>query len=345
MATFESGKQFKVPIALDPSGNLVTPAEASKDEKHRCPSCQAPVSLQAGQKKARHFRHLPGPMCSPETMEHALAKRIVSSCLERWIHGEGQAPRLVTSCPSCGRIDECEMRGTFDAVIEEYLLPNGLRPDVVALLGGEPIIAVEVRQTHAVEEEKARRIRLPFIEVEAAQIIKSPRRWWAVKSSRCAPCEACLAGLDRRQKEAERLASQQAMAKEHAERIMNFMNSSGLEPLSGYWSSRIADSEVVSCGHCHKLTLSLRLPEYPPRFALDRSSMRPTMKGIDERLWEPRIVFGEWSDDHRRRREKGWLARPVIICLHCSRALSYSSSYKTTEAWKARPRRRYRSQE
>jgi hypothetical protein len=71
--------------------------------------------------------------------------------------------------------------------------------DVVALRGSEPVLAIEVLATHAVEEEKARELSIPWIEVSAEAIVENPYNWAPIrarlKSVHCAECKDYLRKL------------------------------------------------------------------------------------------------------------------------------------------------------
>lgn len=333
-------KKFKLPFAINGAGRLVAPHEANKCDPYTCPGCAAAVSLHAGKIKAHHFHHQPSAECSPETVEHALAKRIISTRLREWMQGQAQPPLLRIPCPRCGQLDQHRMGGRFDEVVEEYTLSNGLRPDVVALRDGEPVVGVEVQHTHAVNDEKAGRLGLRFIEVRAGEVIASPDAWLVVRSSRKTPCGSCKERELRKQHEAARIAASSARREAHRRQVERFAASLGLESFDASgWKGILEDAIITPCRRCRKNTIWMRLPDFGPFFTLDRESMADEMRGIDPRLWEPRIVYSEWKYEGRWWREKGWLVRPVIICLHCGCALRYRSSYATKEEWDNRPRR------
>ena len=69
----------------------------------------------------------------------------------------------------------------------------GLRPDVVLLKSGDPVLGIEVLVTHAVGEVKAGMTLHPWIELDAMKVAGSPRSWkpeagrfpWAGLCPRC----------------------------------------------------------------------------------------------------------------------------------------------------------------
>jgi hypothetical protein len=81
----------------------------------------------------------------------------------------------------------------FDEIAMEKETSAGLRPDVLLLKSGEPVLGLEVLVTHAVDEVKARMTLHPWIELDAMKVAGSPRSWepeagrfpWAGLCPRC----------------------------------------------------------------------------------------------------------------------------------------------------------------
>jgi hypothetical protein len=66
---------------------------------------------------------------------------------------------------------------SFDEVAVERTTSEGLRPDVLLLLGGQPALGIEVRVHHAVDAAKAARTPYPWVEVDAQRVLAAPRAW------------------------------------------------------------------------------------------------------------------------------------------------------------------------
>jgi hypothetical protein len=65
----------------------------------------------------------------------------------------------------------------FDEVAEERATPGGLRPDVLLLRQGSPVLGIEVLVTHAVDAAKAARTSHPWVELDALQVLAAPGAW------------------------------------------------------------------------------------------------------------------------------------------------------------------------
>jgi hypothetical protein len=194
-----------VPAALDGEGRLLRPAQA-KPGIHTCPGCGARVVLRAGEVRVRHFAHGPGS-CSAETALHAAAKRLLVEVVEAHRRG-GPAPAVRRTCPGCERTWDTPVP-EVDGAIAEHVLRGGLRPDVVLLTAGVPALALEVRVRHAVDAAKAARLPLPFLELDAGDVLAAPLAWSPLAES-AAPgvCPSCAARRERDARELARLAAE-----------------------------------------------------------------------------------------------------------------------------------------
>jgi hypothetical protein len=82
----------------------------------------------------------------------------------------------------------------FDQVEVEKSNPDGLKPDVLLSNKGLPILGIEVVVTHAVDAAKAGKLNHPWIEVEARQVLRSPRSWKPVQMNHpwSGICKSCV---------------------------------------------------------------------------------------------------------------------------------------------------------
>jgi hypothetical protein len=62
-------------------------------------------------------------------------------------------------------------------VAEERTTDGGLRPDLLLLHHGVPVLGIEVLVTHAVDARKAARTSYPWVELDAARVLAAPRDW------------------------------------------------------------------------------------------------------------------------------------------------------------------------
>ena len=56
----------------------------------------------------------------------------------------------------------------------EYRMSDGFIVDVALMVENEPAAAIEIRVTHAVEENKAKLLSIPFTELDGRKVIENP---------------------------------------------------------------------------------------------------------------------------------------------------------------------------
>jgi len=187
---------FKVPAGRTASGRLVRARDASPDVSYRCPGCDSPLLLRKGPVRAPHFAHLAHGFCSPETALHRGAKAWLAQILRRGLDGRrtgvprirvpcagrgpGRAPgdgpsRSPWRCPGEAWFSLGDL--TFDEVAVERATPDGLRPDLLLLDRGRPVLGIEILVSHAVDPAKAARTACPWVELEARRVLAAPRAW------------------------------------------------------------------------------------------------------------------------------------------------------------------------
>lgn len=179
-----TGPDLLVPFALDAAGRWLRPGEAADHGRYACPDCRGRAVVRQGRGIIRHFAHFrtsPGCRLAGEGAEHVAAKYTVVAAVQRWREGRALAPVVAMRCATCGALHaECELDPfVADAALErEVSLVAGERACRldVALLDGEGRLAlgVEIRAAHAVPGDKEtllRRARLPWMEIEARQVI------------------------------------------------------------------------------------------------------------------------------------------------------------------------------
>lgn len=145
-----------------------------------CPVCLEPVTLKLGRRVRHHYAHAPHSACraaTPEGALHLSAKLRLAEGLAGG--GEGLVlERLCHRVPEergtqrCGAPPLHPLALEWDEVRVEEALPS-LRADLLLLRHGEPVLAVEVYATHAVDEERAARYRalgVPWVEVSALRV-------------------------------------------------------------------------------------------------------------------------------------------------------------------------------
>jgi hypothetical protein len=188
----------------DPAGALVPVrdfAHLAPADRPRvtCPVCREAVVLHLGEVVAHHAAHVSTSRCPlrvPETalhynVKHALASALRASrigragasapavppitvrhrCAQRGgTPGESVSTLGTVPCPAV--LDVALLpAGAWDTVVVEATLASRRRPDVLLLRGTQPVAALEVRHTHAMDNPKVERFHragLAWLEVVAA---------------------------------------------------------------------------------------------------------------------------------------------------------------------------------
>ena len=170
-----------------------TPESAARRGAYRCPACDGPVDLHAGEKKRRHFHHRPSA-CSAETVAHLSAKLFIADAVNAWLAG-GPPVVFVRRCAREGCDERCRQTvpAKVGGVAVEHALRSGHVVDV-ALLSRLPrasplvIAAIEMfDHTHAVDARKAMEMGVPWIEVDARQACEAEGRELVVTTNRFLP--------------------------------------------------------------------------------------------------------------------------------------------------------------
>lgn len=187
-------RSFAIPVAFTPEGRIVRPEQAEPGRGYRCPGCSAEVVLRQGELRRAHFAHRRGEGCSTESASHRAAKRLVVQVVLEWKGQGGPRPCIARPCPRYG----CQGGVVQDVpedlthAAEEVRLLDGSVADVVLFRGDQPAAAIEIRATHRVTEEKARRLAIPWVELDALELLERPYWWTAVQDGlqpfRCPAC-------------------------------------------------------------------------------------------------------------------------------------------------------------
>lgn len=179
-ASTTPSRSFLLPVACDKGGFLVSPEDAQKQEAYACPGCEMPVLLRKGTKKRPHFAHRASYACSRESVLHHLGKRLVQEAVVD--PARRRCIRLSIPCP-CGehflvRFPDDISGAAFEKQIGPY------RVDVVLTRGSVDALAVEIRKTHAVDDQKAAGLPLPWVELDAEDLVENSVNWRALRHGR-----------------------------------------------------------------------------------------------------------------------------------------------------------------
>lgn len=199
-----------VPLGLAPDGMLVLPWSADPAVAYLCPGCGAPLRLRRSKVRRAHFAHRRGEGCAPDSLLHRTAKRLVVRVIEEWKAGTGARPCIDRPCPvwHCDGGVVQDLPDDITHARAEVRLPDGSVADVMLYRGEEPACVVEILATHAVDEEKARRLILPWVELDAADLLDRPY-WWVATQDGLKPfvCPRCRAHAAARWEELAEVAA------------------------------------------------------------------------------------------------------------------------------------------
>jgi hypothetical protein len=185
---------FRVPCATNSAKEFVPPDRATKGTQYWCPNCAVRVILKSGPKKRPHFAHERSAVCSAETVWHKWAKRLLEDRVSATLRGEALIVLIGDRCRGCDLpFAQAFPRHRVTTVQCEAPVASGHVVDVLLLDGGVPRLAVEVRVTHAVDSEKAAALTVPWLEVNAEEVVENPTIWRALRGKglrvRCQHCE------------------------------------------------------------------------------------------------------------------------------------------------------------
>lgn len=167
----------RVPYAYTESRRLITAGAAQPCTDHACPECEQRVRRRAGQ-RTPHFYHLRHtPRCAyvlasqtGEGIQHLNSKYRLKRLLDGLVGHD--APRLNATviCHACQSEASVSVPlPSFDSVVvEKAEREAGIKPDITLLRDGSAVFAFEIRDTHAVDSNKAERMPCPWLEVSAS---------------------------------------------------------------------------------------------------------------------------------------------------------------------------------
>jgi len=185
---------LQIPLALDDEKRLCDPETAEKGKNYYCPSCENSVILKRGDFKIPHFAHKNTDACNQETILHKTAKQLIVEVISEWKSGKIDAPILKRECKTCRRpIDDQSLPDKVEYAVPEYRTSHGFVVDIALMVANEPAAAIEIRVTHAVDENKADSLPIPFIELEGQKVIDNPYIWEPIRDNnlRYPPCKTC----------------------------------------------------------------------------------------------------------------------------------------------------------
>ena len=166
--------KLRVPFAFDGEKRLYDPQSAEKGKSYFCPACQDTVILRKGKIKTAHFAHKASETCNQETIIHKTAKQLIVDVISDWKSGKIEAPVLKRTCEICRQFKDQPLPDKVESAMLEYRMSDGFIVDVALMVENEPAAAIEIRVTHAVEENKAKLLSIPFTELDGRKVIENP---------------------------------------------------------------------------------------------------------------------------------------------------------------------------
>lgn len=144
------------------------------------------------------FRGSPPPAPAPHDPHaqwHRTATRLLMQVIDANAGEQRQTLRLRVACAACGRHGTRTLpAGSFSRTSSGAAARLGC--DLVALgADGQPALCIDVRHLRAVDQRQAASAGLPWIELQAAEVLENPFHWNPVRRSGlrgllCDPCQA-----------------------------------------------------------------------------------------------------------------------------------------------------------
>lgn len=191
---------LQVPYGVSQHGDLVPARDADAAAVYACPGCAGLLVLHAGAVRAKHFAHKANTACDGETLAHITAKLLVAKVIDE--HCDSKT--CITLLCTCSKCDSPVQRELAHSAFTNSAIEERIGPfvcDVVAFKDGRPVLAVEIFNSHALSDEKAEQLDLPWIELEATEVLADPFNWRPVqmrlKPTLCFDCKAERTELER----------------------------------------------------------------------------------------------------------------------------------------------------
>ncbi|MEK7415259.1 MAG: hypothetical protein AAB263_18290 [Planctomycetota bacterium] len=193
--------EFKVPQARGLDGELVLPEGGCKGVQYNCPHCDSDLLFRKGEVRRPHFAHrsVTTTVCSPDKVEVSTAKQVIVNAVRNWRQGSGPAPSTCRRCVECGVNITQPLGKVVTSAASDYAIMAGqVRVIVdVALLSGERIVGlIGLRSSTSSRAEQFANVTLPWVELEARRVIRTPTTWHPVASGSTKDVR-CKAGCTR----------------------------------------------------------------------------------------------------------------------------------------------------
>lgn len=168
---------LKVPFVLGSDGRIYDVNAAPSGMTFKCPACTSAVFRRTARGRRPHFFHAAAPHCSEESIVHEAAKYAVAQTLQNALKGKAR-PTICRPCDTCFDVVEEPLGIHYTNVLVEEHIANGRCPDILLLTQNLPVACVEICHTHAVDDDKAADLHLPWIELKALDVLSRPMQWF-----------------------------------------------------------------------------------------------------------------------------------------------------------------------
>lgn len=165
---------LRVPFAYLEDGSVIRPSNAERGVNLFCPSCAEPLVYRKGEKVIAHFAHRSGGQCaSYETIVHKVAKNELAKRIRESLAGHAPRQTFKRACDYCGSNEiEQGLPASIWSVGVEKRAVSGYTPDLTLYdAEGTARCGIEVLVFSAVSDEKAVALGIPWIEIEAKEIM------------------------------------------------------------------------------------------------------------------------------------------------------------------------------
>lgn len=185
-------ENLKVPYGLNEVGELIPADMADIGACYKCPCCLENLIYRSGNIRAKHFAHPASSNCSLESVIHVTAKKLIQCVIIENSKGN-QTITLENNCHNCGVVFSTNIPNkTFSNAGVEIRIGNYVC-DVVGYRGNSIALAIEILNTHKVDNAKAQNLNAHWVELKAEDVIKNPLKWVPtqanLKDSYCPDCK------------------------------------------------------------------------------------------------------------------------------------------------------------
>lgn len=290
--------------------STLAPKARARRAPFTCLGCGEGLILHYGRIRAPHFAHRPGSVCpltAPETALHFDTKERILALCEDAFAGKRQVQAL-RRCPSCRQVVPLDLGALGDRSKSEGAIGN-LRIDVLVSRGSHPVLAIEVRVTHAIEAEKEASLRdaqVPALEVDAREewerLVAGGVDIVCARSIGFPPCPACEASAWAEREvlkggEATEIAELEGYRSRGLLKLTSWPGAPGADPSAPVTIAELAELEArFTCPDCGSRTLEpgMRIVRHTCEFSGEASGARSAGRPVGWRGYNGSLITLGW---------------------------------------------------